>query len=106
MAVSLLERGVGPFYIGDVSALAREDQLRINAWYRAGGLGLLPITLLDSRIDNPQAAQAFVQEIARRKQEASAASGPLALLDYWVTWFMALAALIALFSFWRRRSEA
>ncbi|MEJ2208187.1 MAG: hypothetical protein P8129_04025 [Anaerolineae bacterium] len=103
LAVSLLERGVGPFYINDVSAVAREDQLRIRAWYRAGGLGLVPITLINSRIDNPEAAHAFVHEIARRKEEASAPTGPVALLDYWLTWLVAIAGLIVLVNFWRNR---
>lgn len=106
LAVSLLERGVGPFRVSDVNALAREDTLRVKAWYRAGGLGLVPVTLIDSRIDNPAAAHAFVQEIARRKEEASAAIGPLALLDYWITWLVAVVGLIALFNFWRRKSQS
>ena len=105
LAVSLLERGVGPFRVTDVSAVARQDKLRIRAWYRAGGLGLVPITLIDSRIDNPEAAHAFVHEIARRKDEASAAAGPLALLNYWVTWFAALAALVVVFNFWRGQNK-
>jgi hypothetical protein len=103
LAVSLLERGVGPFEVTDVSAIARQNQLRIRAWYRAGGLGLVPITLINSRIDNPEAAHAFVHEIARRKEEASAVGGPLALLNYWLTWFVAIAALFALFNFWRNK---
>lgn len=106
LAVSLLERGVGPFRVTDVSAVAREDRLRIRAWYRAGGLGLVPITLINSRIDNPTAAHAFVDEIARRKKEASALGGPLALLDYWLTWFVAIAAFIALFTFWRQKNQS
>lgn len=106
LVISLLERGVGAFHISDVSASAREDRLRIRAWYRAGGLGLVPITLINSRIDNPEAAHAFVEEIARRKEEVSAAIGPLAWLDYWVTWFVAILALVALFNFWRRQSRS
>jgi len=106
LAVSLLERGVGAFHVTDVSAVARQDKLRIRAWYRAGGLGLVPITLIDSRIDNPEAAHAFVDEIARRKKEASTAIGPLVLLDYWVTWVVAIVAFIALLNFWRRQNES
>lgn len=106
LAISLLERGVGPFHVSDVNALARQDELRIRAWYRAGGLGLVPITLIDGRIDNPEAAHAFVEEIARRKEMVSAAIGPLALLDYWVTWIIAILAFIALFNFWRRRAQS
>ena len=48
LAISLLERGVGPFRVADVNAAAEEDWLRVNAWYRAGGLALAPVTLVDS----------------------------------------------------------
>jgi hypothetical protein len=74
--------------------------------YTCTARSLAPITLINSRIDNPEAAHAFVQEIARRKEEASAASGPLTLLDYWMTWFAAILALIALFSSWHRQSRS
>ncbi|MCL7454272.1 MAG: hypothetical protein M8467_14625 [Anaerolineae bacterium] len=104
LAVSLLERGVGPFRLEDVYPLADEDRLRVKAWYRAGGLGLLPVTLLDGRVDNPDAAEAFVAEIGRRKEEFTGATGFLSIMDYWITWFAAGFLFFGLLSMWRRKA--
>jgi hypothetical protein len=105
LAVSLIERGTGPFRLEDVYPQADEDWLRVKAWYRAGGLGLVPVTLLDGRIDNPDAAQAFVEEVARRKEEVQGAAGLLSILDYWITWFLAGFLFFGLLSMWRRKSN-
>lgn len=106
VAVSLLERGVGPFRVSDVSATAADDWLRVSAWYRAGGLALAPITLVDGRVDNPQAAQAFVEEVDKRKSEVTGTVAPLNVLDYWFTWVLASVLLFGLFQIWRRKSES
>ena len=106
LAVSLLERGVGPFRVADVSAEAVDDSLRISAWYRAGGLALAPVTLVDGRVDNPPAAQAFAAELNERKSEAADATGFLKVLDYWFTWILAGVFLVGLFTAWRRRGGA
>jgi hypothetical protein len=105
LAVSLLERGVGPFRLEDVYPLADEDRLRVKAWYRAGGLGLVPVTLLDGRVDNPDAAEAFVAEIDRRKDEITGAAGFLNIMDYWITWFAAGFLFFGLLSMWRRKAS-
>jgi hypothetical protein len=105
LAISLLERGVGPFRVADVNAAAEEDWLRVNAWYRAGGLALAPVTLVDGRVDNPQAAQAFVEELDRRKSEITGAFGLLNVLDYWFTWILTGVVLFGLFQAWRRKAD-
>ncbi|MGD8465242.1 MAG: hypothetical protein PVI09_15350 [Anaerolineae bacterium] len=105
MAVSLLERGIGPFRVTDVRAAAEEDWLRVKAWYRAGGLAVAPVTLIDGRVDNRQAAQAFVQELDRRKSEAGSL-GWLNVLDYWFTWVLAGILLVGLFQVWRRKTDS
>lgn len=106
LAVSLLERGVGPFRVADVNASAAEDWLRVNAWYRAGGLALAPVTLVNGRVDNPQAAQAFVEELEERKSEGNRALGLLNVLDYWFTWILAGALMFGLFQVWRRKANS
>ncbi|MFN2291359.1 MAG: hypothetical protein ACK2UC_09245 [Anaerolineae bacterium] len=106
LAVSLVERGTGPFRVEDVYPQADEDRLRVKAWYRAGGLGLMPVTLLDGRVDNPDAALAFVEEVSRRKDEVQGAAGFLSILDYWITWFAAGFLFFGLLSMWRRKAEA
>ncbi|MDX1435587.1 MAG: hypothetical protein R3335_02170 [Anaerolineales bacterium] len=106
LAVSLLERGVGPFRIDNVSTSIKDDRLNVTAWYRAGGLALAPVTLIEGRVDNPPAAQAFVKELQKRKAQAGAPKGLLSLLDYWITWVIAGAVAIALFQIWRRRYQS
>ena len=106
LAVSLIERGTGPFRLEDVYPQADEDRLRVKAWYRAGGLGLMPVTLLDGRVDNPDAAQAFVEEVSRRKDEVQGAAGMLSILNYWITWFAAGFLFFGLLSMWRRKADA
>lgn len=106
LAVSLIERGTGPFRVEDVYPQADEDRLRVKAWYRAGGLGLMPVTLLDGRVDNPDAAQAFVEEVSRRKDEVQGTAGFLSILDYWITWLAAGFLFFGLLSIWRRKADA
>jgi hypothetical protein len=106
LAVSLLERGVGPFRVTDVSAAAEDDWLRVSAWYRAGGLALAPINLVNGRVDNPRAAQAFVEELEERKSEVTGAFGLLNVLDYWFTWILGAALMFGLFQVWRRKSQS
>jgi hypothetical protein len=106
LAVSIIERGTGPFRVEDVYPQTDEDWLRVKAWYRAGGLGLMPVTLLDGRVDNPDAAHAFVEEVDRRKDEAQGAAGFLSILDYWITWFAAGFLFFGLLSMWRRKADA
>jgi hypothetical protein len=106
LAVSLLERGVGPFRIADVSAAAKDDSLRVSAWYRTGGLALVPVTLLDGLVDNPEAAHAFVAELEERKSEATGPLGLFNVLDYWFTWILAGAFVLGLFQLWRRRDRS
>jgi hypothetical protein len=106
LAVSLLERGVGAFRVADVNAAAQDDRLRVSAWYRAGGLALAPVTLVNGPVDNPLAAQAFVEELDRRKSETTAAFGALNILNYWFTWILAGALILGLLQVWRRKGQS
>jgi hypothetical protein len=68
-------------------------------------LALAPITLIDGRVDNPQAAQAFEEELHQRKAEV----GSLKLfnvLDYWFTWILAVFLMVGLFQVWHRRDNS
>lgn len=101
LALSLIERGTGPFNIEDVDAEIDKDRLKVNGWVRLGGLRGGAITLMDGRVDNPDAAQAFIEELAERKAELTS---PVLPLDYWITWIGVLSSLVILFVFWQRRS--
>ncbi len=95
LAVSLVERGTGPVHVDDVAARLSEDRLHVKAWVRAGGLRLLPITLMDGRVDNPVAAADFVEEVRERK--TATGFNLLGLFDYWATWLAGgLVALVLL----------
>jgi len=106
LAVSLLERGVGPFRVADVNATAQDNRLCVSAWYRAGGLALAPVTLMDGRVDNPQAAQAFVEELDRRKSEVGGTFGLLNMLDYWFTWILGGVLIFGLLQVWRHKGRS
>lgn len=105
MAVSLIERGTRPFNVADVNARAEDEWLHVRAWFRAGGLRLAPITLIAGRVDNPEAARAFVQELNERKAPAAGLARVLGILDYWATWFLAGFLLVFLLESWRRRKD-
>ena len=101
LAVALVERGTGPFDIADIDAEVEDDVLTIRGWVRVAGLRGGAITLMGGRVDNPVAAQAFVDEVHTRKQELA---GTVLPFDYWLTWLGMFTSLVILFVFWRRRA--
>ena len=52
-----------PIHIADVTAQASAADLHITAWLRARQRRLLPIQLDWDEVDNPEAAQLFVDEV-------------------------------------------
>lgn len=100
MALSLLQRGTGPFPVGDVFATVDGDNLTLKAWFRTGGLRSVPVTLVDGPVDNDEAALAFVEELNARKAEEESAFGFLELLDYWATWILGIGAIIGALAIW------
>lgn len=103
LALSLLQRGTGPFSVADVFATSDGDHFSLKAWFRAGGLRLLPVTLIKGAVDNPDSAQAFVEELRARKSYAELRFGILEIFEYWVTWIMAVMAVFGFLQLWRRR---
>ena len=101
LAVSLVQRGTRPVHVDDVVAKLTEDWLQVRAWIRAGGLRLIPITLIDGRVDNLVAAQDFVEEVQERK--TTAGFSVFALLDYWGTWLLAGLFVLTMLQRWRRK---
>jgi hypothetical protein len=103
IAVSLVEQGTRPMHVDDVVASVMGESLHVRAWVRAGGLRLVPITLIDGRVDNPVAARDFVDEVQARK--AVTGFKPFGLLDYWATWILAVFAGFFVFQQWRRNAS-
>ncbi len=89
LAISLLQRGTKPFSIADVYAKSKDDDLQVKAWLRAAGLRLASITFIWNRVDNPDAAAAFVKEVQRRKKDAEHPGKFRGPLDYWAGWLVA-----------------
>jgi hypothetical protein len=103
VAVSLAERGTRPVHVDDVVANVRDDWLQVRAWIRTGGLRLIPITLIDGRVDNPVAAQDFVEEVQERKTVSG--WDVFNLFDYWATWVVAGIFALVMFQQWRRKGS-
>ncbi|HHX45164.1 MAG TPA: hypothetical protein GX714_14430 [Chloroflexi bacterium] len=74
------------FRVSDLMVRTKDEGLSVSAWVRLGGLRLLPVTMTWNRVDNPDAAQAFVQEVDRRRRQAGAHRGLPGPLDYWASW--------------------
>ncbi len=104
LAISLAEQGTAPFRVVDIVASADEDRLLVRGWIRTGGLRLAPVTLIAGRVDNADAAHAFVAELTRRKEARQSGPKFLQLLDYWLTWLVAGSTILGLFNLWRKKS--
>jgi len=103
LAISLVERGTRPVHVDDVVANLSDDWLQVKAWIRAGGLRLIPITLIDGRVDNPVAALDFVEEVRERKTVTGL--NIFGLLDYWATWIVAGVVALVMLQQWRRKGS-
>jgi hypothetical protein len=106
-AASLLERATEAIRLTDVEAESPDGGLRLTAWVRANNLRLAPILFRMKKVDNPRAAEDFVNEIQRRKEEAPASRRLPGPFDYWAGWAlggaMAVGALAAWL--WPRRAR-
>jgi hypothetical protein len=103
LAASLVERSTRPVHVDDVVANLADDWLQVRAWIRTGGLRLIPVTLIDGRVDNPVAAQDFVEEVHERKTVSGL--NVFGVLDYWATWVLAGLLALVMFQRWRRRGS-
>lgn len=87
-ALLKLKEGIsGPIHVSDVNAKMDEDRLQVTLWQRMGGLRLAPVQFNMGRVDNEEAAEAFVEELEHRQEETESDTrkfmGPL---DYWLGW--------------------
>ncbi|NIV14808.1 MAG: hypothetical protein GWN62_27105 [Aliifodinibius sp.] len=95
--LKLLETISGPVHIKDFNASMDGNEFKIQIWQRLRKLRLAPIQLVIDPVDNPDAAEAFINELEDRKQEATRAARFPGILDYWFTWagmFLGFLALI------------
>lgn len=77
----------------------------MNLWNRILGLRLAPVQMDLGRVDNPDAARAFVDELEERQaevEEPGRFGGPL---DYWLGWASLIAGVVLLFRWPRMRKK-
>lgn len=103
-AVKMVENLSGPVHIHDVDTRLSGEQLKVTLWQRAGGLRLAPVQFSMRKVDNHEAAKAFVDEVDQRKTESSPRSRFWGPLDYWLGWAGAL-LLVGFFFRWRRKQD-
>lgn len=94
----------GPFHINDVAAHFNGEQFQLNAWQRLAGLRLAPLWINMGRVDNSDAAEAFVSELEERQASASHPGRFFGPLDYWLGWAAVFFVLVVLFR-WPRRAR-
>jgi hypothetical protein len=87
-AIRLMRSAGQRFDIADVDAHTTDGSLLVRIWTRVAGLRLAPITFKWEAVDNREAADSFVVEVERRKQESSNPGWFTGLLDYWITWII------------------
>ena len=104
-AMSIVQWGTRPFDVVDVDAESDGEGLRMTAWVRMGGLKLVPVSFAMDRVDNPDAARAFIAELDRRKRTTKASTGLPGPLDYWFSWFAAVAVSAVVAAVWLRQRE-
>lgn len=104
-ALKLVENLSGPIHVQDARAsLDEEERLRVFAWKRLGGLRLAPIVVNAGRVDNPEAAEAFVEELETRSASTEPVNRFIGPLDYWIGWAGMLIGLFFLFR-WPQRQD-
>jgi hypothetical protein len=104
VVMKVAENLSGPIHLSDVSATVYEDNLVLNGWRRAFGLRLSPFRLGFGRVDNPEAAQAFVSEMEARKGEISDQAALFGPMDYWFFWVGILIGAIFLIQGQRQKA--
>ncbi len=94
--LKVIENLSGPVHLGDVKVDLEDDgRFTFKSWKRVAGLRLAPLNINIGPVDNPEAAEAFINEFEQRKAEGSHPSKFFGPLDYWFGWAgLALAAVI------------
>ena len=101
--LKVIENITGPLHVTDAKAsLSDDEHLRVTAWKRMAGLRFAPIMINAGRIDNPEAAEAFVEELDRRSETTEPVNRFVGPLDYWLGWIGVLFGVFLLLR-WPKR---
>jgi len=87
-ALKLIESISGPIHLRDFNVHLEGERLQINTWQRLNRLRLAPLNLTFQRVDNLDAAEAFIAEVQRRKQDMGSAQTLPGIFDYWAGWMV------------------
>lgn len=102
--LKVMEKLSEPVHLKDVATSYEDNDFCLTFWKRVGGLRLAPIVISMGEVDNPEAAQAFIDTVEEQKalwEKPGVFSGPL---DYWFTWgLMVIGALILIR--WPRKNK-
>lgn len=89
VATGTLQKILQPLSIHDFDADLDDKSFRMTAWVRSKGLRLAPIIITWEDVDNPVAAQAFVNELRKRKKASVTSNKLPSVFDYWASWIIA-----------------
>jgi hypothetical protein len=106
MVVKMVENFSGPAHIKDVDANLDDERLNVVIWQRTGGLRFAPIQFKMEKVDNTEAAEAFVDELAQRKKDAEHEGRLWGPLDYWLGWAGLLILMGVIYRWLRRRARS
>jgi len=100
--LKFVEGFTGPVPVSDVESSLHGQDFHLTAWQRMRGLRLVPVRFSMEQVDNPEAAEGFIEELTARKKEADQVSAFLGPLDYWLGW-IGLGLLIVLLVRWPQK---
>lgn len=104
-ALSMVQGFSNDIHLSDVNVDLHGESLSIFAWNRLSGLRLAPFRLKINRVDNVDAAEAFVNELNDRKASTSYAGRFIGPLDYWFSWIALFTAVFLLFRWPFKKDE-
>jgi hypothetical protein len=106
VATGSLQRLLLPIPLADFDADVQGESLQATAWIRAGGLRLAPVMMTWQEVDNPDGANAFVNELRERKEVTADSDRLPNPFDYWASWIViGLAAIVLPIMFMRQLKE-
>lgn len=105
VVTKIVEEMTEPVHVSDVQASLTDERLQITLWQRLAGLRLAPVIFNMGKIDNEEAAEAFINELGKRQKEESQAGKFIGPLDYWIGW-LGMFLMIGLLIRWPGRKES
>lgn len=87
-AVGAAQKMLRTLPLQDFDADMDGNTLHATAWIRKGGLRIAPVPMTWQKVDNPEAARAFVKEVDDRRNHLPDVQALPSILDYWASWLV------------------